>query len=249
MPCCCTHHLLPPHPYPPPTPLLRPPTPPPLQVLQLRSTSDAVRAAVVEAAAELASRGAALTQAASAPALLGALIDLWEGIAELLTDDTGARCVRWAWVDCKGGAGMRWEACTAGRVSSALGKSPARAPPHPTHAPHECPAQTWCAPPPPPRWLSCWRRSGAPRPTPPPPSRSPTSPPPLTAAWTRCWDWRSRASGEQRGEGVGRGCRGLGGLQWCGALSPRLRRTRSAAAGATLAPPHRQLLGVPHPLT
>lgn len=62
------------------------------QVISLRSTSDAVRAAACTCFAELAVGGAVLAPAASSPALLGALIDAWEAITNLLTDDSDVVC-------------------------------------------------------------------------------------------------------------------------------------------------------------
>ena len=56
-----------------------------LQVLSLRSTNDAVRAAAIEASADLTARERTLALAAEAPAALGALIDAWEGVADALT--------------------------------------------------------------------------------------------------------------------------------------------------------------------
>lgn len=55
------------------------------QVLSLRSTDDTVRAAAIEAAAELTGRERTLALAAEQPGALSALIDLWEGVTDALT--------------------------------------------------------------------------------------------------------------------------------------------------------------------
>lgn len=60
-----------------------------LQVLSLRSRDDAVRAAAVEAAAELTARDRMLAVAVEQPATLSALIDLWEGVTDALTGVAG----------------------------------------------------------------------------------------------------------------------------------------------------------------
>lgn len=56
-------------------------------VLSLRSTHDGVRAAALETAAELTASERSLALAAESPAVLSALIDLWEGVADALTGD------------------------------------------------------------------------------------------------------------------------------------------------------------------
>lgn len=66
---------------PPPSSARRPFVP---QVVSLRSSSDEVRAAAVEAAGELSARERTLQLAAEAPGTLGALMDLWEGITDAL---------------------------------------------------------------------------------------------------------------------------------------------------------------------
>ncbi|EFN51132.1 hypothetical protein CHLNCDRAFT_141330 [Chlorella variabilis] len=60
--------------------------------LNLRSSSDAVRAASIEAAAEVTAHERTLQAAAESPALLSALIDLWESITDALTDETDLVC-------------------------------------------------------------------------------------------------------------------------------------------------------------
>lgn len=59
------------------------------QVLSLRSRNDAVRAAAIEAAAELTGRERTLATAVEQPATLSALIDLWEGVTDALTGRLG----------------------------------------------------------------------------------------------------------------------------------------------------------------
>ncbi|KAL4423628.1 hypothetical protein ABPG77_009215 [Micractinium sp. CCAP 211/92] len=61
-------------------------------VASLRSSSDEVRAAAVEAAGELSARERTLQLAAEAPGTLGALMDLWEGITDALLDETDVVC-------------------------------------------------------------------------------------------------------------------------------------------------------------
>lgn len=65
-----------------------------LQVLSLRSRDDAVRAAAVEAAAELTARDRTLAVAVEQPATLSALIDLWEGVTDALTGAGGWKGAR-----------------------------------------------------------------------------------------------------------------------------------------------------------
>lgn len=64
---------------------------PALQVASLRSSSDEVRAAAVEAAGELSARERTLQLAADAPGTLGALIDLWEGLTDALLGEAHCR--------------------------------------------------------------------------------------------------------------------------------------------------------------
>lgn len=61
-------------------------------VLSLRSANDAVRAAAIDAIADLTARERTLQLAAEAPGTLGALIDLWEGITDALLDETDVVC-------------------------------------------------------------------------------------------------------------------------------------------------------------
>ncbi|KAL4439824.1 hypothetical protein ABPG75_002825 [Micractinium tetrahymenae] len=61
-------------------------------VVSLRSSSDEVRAAAIEAAGELSARERTLQLAAEAPGTLGALMDLWEGITDALLDETDVVC-------------------------------------------------------------------------------------------------------------------------------------------------------------
>ena len=72
-------------------PASAPPAPclPRSQFLNLRSSSDAVRAASIEAAAEVTAHERTLQAAAESPALLSALIDLWESITDALTGAAG----------------------------------------------------------------------------------------------------------------------------------------------------------------
>ena len=78
-----------------------------MQVLSLRSTDDEVRAAAIEAAADLTARERTLALAADAPAALGALMDAWEGVTDALTGRLAGHsgvgscglavaCMRWA---------------------------------------------------------------------------------------------------------------------------------------------------------
>ncbi len=72
------------------------------QVISLRSTSDAVRAAAIDCCAELAAGGFGagagaegghlLSLAAQSPGLLGGLIDAWEAITDGLTDESDVVC-------------------------------------------------------------------------------------------------------------------------------------------------------------
>lgn len=62
------------------------------QVISLRSTSDAVRAAAIECCAELAAVDAVLALAADSPALLSGLIDAWEMVTNGLTDESDVVC-------------------------------------------------------------------------------------------------------------------------------------------------------------
>lgn len=58
-------------------------------MLSLRSRNDEVRAAAIEAAAELTARDRTLVLAVEQPAALSALIDLWEGVTDALTGAAG----------------------------------------------------------------------------------------------------------------------------------------------------------------
>lgn len=136
-------------------PGLRPP--PDLQVLSLRSTHGGVRAAAIEAAADLTPRAQTLVLAAESPAVLSALLDLWEGVTDALT---GAPLLA-----ALGGRAMQSAAL---QPTSAI-QTAHLAPAHPRTPPALQTRQTWCAPPPVPRWRSCfrtpirWARPAAPR--------------------------------------------------------------------------------------
>lgn len=63
-----------------------------LQVISIRSTSDAVRAAAMECCADLVAAGHILALAAASPGLLSGLIDAWEEVTNGLTDESDVVC-------------------------------------------------------------------------------------------------------------------------------------------------------------
>jgi hypothetical protein len=117
----------------------------PPQFSNLRSSNDAVRAAAIDAAAELTARERGLQMAAGSPALLSALIDLWEGITDALTGGCIARVPRRAVLHpLASSRSLRGTGITRNRVNMHL-RTRKCAPPLPPPSFTQT-RLTWCAP-------------------------------------------------------------------------------------------------------
>ena len=103
------------------------------QVLSLRSRDDEVRAAAIEAAAELTARDRTLALAVEQPAALSALIDLWEGVTDALTGAGGQQALC-GWAALRGWGVTRGCAPLCCCVGAAAGGRATTQPGHALHA-------------------------------------------------------------------------------------------------------------------